>query len=278
MNANPAAIAHIEQVLAPYRVTDLPDLCERIAMGHGDSAAQLHPLQVLAAAVDANLAPLRGEDGAGDLSWHIEPHRDGLPLLSIVVVYDQTEHPFVACMPFSAGRMERAFEQATDRLDDEAVHEFVTCQLDAEDRANLFKFLVEDAQHAAICFEDALRINRADHHALLVDAIERGSIDAVLDGLGLGVDLTATDEQGNTALHIASRLDHGVICAELLKAGTRTEVRNAKGQTPLHLASQANASNACLALLAYNAQSQVRDDWGLRPIDYAARVDHAFSL
>jgi ankyrin repeat protein len=71
-----------------------------------------------------------------------------------------------------------------------------------------------------------------------------------------GVDLNATDDYGNTALHFA-RYD---CMMELLKAKADPNIVNRWGQTPLHLAIKAGSFDCVKALLSAGAHFWVPND------------------
>merc|ERR1711871_644161 len=64
--------------------------------------------------------------------------------------------------------------------------------------------------------------------------------------LKLGVPASAVDQQGRTALHIASMTDEGVLCiSELARTKPELEARDDAGRTALHIAAQ----HACAAVV-----------------------------
>lgn len=67
-------------------------------------------------------------------------------------------------------------------------------------------------------------------------AIEQGDLAAVQQLLDEGADLDARNEQGETALHLATRHENLSLMRLLINAGADREIANAAGQTPLLLA------------------------------------------
>ena len=66
-------------------------------------------------------------------------------------------------------------------------------------------------------------------HELAGEDDNAAEIQAVLDA---GTDVNSTDEEGDTALHIAARAGALLVCDLLLNAGADVLVRNKKNKTP----------------------------------------------
>ncbi len=76
--------------------------------------------------------------------------------------------------------------------------------------------------------------NKADD---IIEAAERGDIEAVKELISAGVNLDKQDNGGNTALIWASYNNHIEIVKELIKAGAHLDKVNDDGNTALLLAS-----------------------------------------
>ena len=91
--------------------------------------------------------------------------------------------------------------------------------------------------------------------------------------LSAGADPSAQDNEGSTALMIASRCGYKEGVSVLLNAGANVNIQNIFGATALHEA----AKNGFLAiselLLASGAQSSLIDSTGMTPLDYALDND-----
>ena len=91
--------------------------------------------------------------------------------------------------------------------------------------------------------------------------------------LSAGADPSAQDNEGYTALMIASRCGYKEGVSVLLNAGANVNIQNIFGATALHEA----AKNGFLAiselLLASGAQSSLIDSIGMTPLDYALDND-----
>jgi ankyrin repeat protein len=83
----------------------------------------------------------------------------------------------------------------------------------------------------------------------LLRAAREGHADAVQELLKTpGIDVNATDEEGNTALIEAARFGHDHVAQVLLAAGADTKVRDKNGKTPLMLAVAGGHDEVVMAL------------------------------
>lgn len=88
--------------------------------------------------------------------------------------------------------------------------------------------------------------------------------------LKAGADPSLRDEQGNTALHKASRMGNGAI-EDLLSYGADANARNKEMQTPLHLALERNVDiNNVHTLIEFGSDPNARDSKGRTPLHMAA--------
>ena len=113
----------------------------------------------------------------------------------------------------------------------------------------------------------ALTLSCSKHSGCTMDP----SIPVLL--LSAGADPSAQDNEGSTALMIASRYGYKEGVSVLLNAGANVNIQNIFGATALHEA----AKNGFLAiselLLASGAQSSLIDSAGMTPLDYALDND-----
>lgn len=63
-------------------------------------------------------------------------------------------------------------------------------------------------------------------------------MEGVKELLKTGIDVNATDEHGNTALHFVASTNYTDIAQLLLKAGENPNATNIEGSTPLHNAAK----------------------------------------
>lgn len=75
-------------------------------------------------------------------------------------------------------------------------------------------------------------------------------------GVGTGLHIDATDEDGLTALHLASRLGSTGTVNMLIEAGAQLEARSRSGRTPLHMAAgvENRSRTTMVALLIAGAE------------------------
>ena len=76
--------------------------------------------------------------------------------------------------------------------------------------------------------------------------------------LGGEVDEKFTDEDGNTMLHIAAKIDCADAVKKLLAKGVDANAKNKKGWTPLHIAASNDSMNAAKVLLENGARLFVK--------------------
>lgn len=103
-------------------------------------------------------------------------------------------------------------------------------------------------------------------------AADRGDAAMVDVLLKAKADLKATTRVGGyTPLHIAAKGGHGDLVASLVKAGSDVNALTTTGATALHFASASGASAGIAALLEKGADVNVRErEWGQTPLVFAA--------
>ena len=82
-----------------------------------------------------------------------------------------------------------------------------------------------------------------------------------------GSDLSAADERGATALHLAC--EQPELCRALLDAGANPNAADAEGNTPLHRAAADGSAEVCRMLLAVGADPALRNAEGATPAQLA---------
>ncbi|HEY6803066.1 MAG TPA: ankyrin repeat domain-containing protein [Pyrinomonadaceae bacterium] len=92
-------------------------------------------------------------------------------------------------------------------------------------------------------------VTKAPETEALLRAARDGHADAVQELLKTpGIDVNATDADGNTALLEAARFGHDHVARVLLAGGANTKVRDKNGKTPLMLAVAGGHDEVVLAL------------------------------
>lgn len=99
--------------------------------------------------------------------------------------------------------------------------------------------------------------------------IEESDMPLVNALINRGIDLTARDATGDTALHLAVNATDVEIAIRLLKAGSDVDAVGEGGATPLHCAAHTSQKRMVKALLSWEAKPNTRDDEGNRPLDVA---------
>ncbi len=82
-------------------------------------------------------------------------------------------------------------------------------------------------------------------------------------------DVNSTDEDGNTALHIAAMMDEADLVNFLIVKGAKVELKNKDGNTPLLVAAKHNATNAGATLTLYRADIFAKDSDGRTALEVA---------
>ncbi|CEP01726.1 Ankyrin repeat domain-containing protein [Plasmodiophora brassicae] len=107
-----------------------------------------------------------------------------------------------------------------------------------------------------------LHIAAREGHAHLIDDLVKVGVCRV----------NARDDQGRTALHVASARNHVDVVEHLIGNGANVNAVTVFGHTPLHDATFAGSYDAMKALLESGADRRVRDVDGNRPGDMATQA------
>ncbi|KAL0634100.1 hypothetical protein Q9L58_006979 [Maublancomyces gigas] len=100
-----------------------------------------------------------------------------------------------------------------------------------------------------------------DRNLLLVDAL-----------LARGIDLTATNQDGDTALHVAAGIVDGLeITGMLLDAGSNVRAVGNDGATPLHRAAEKGGMGIAQLLIEYGADVTAKDEGGRMALQLAQK-------
>lgn len=86
-------------------------------------------------------------------------------------------------------------------------------------------------------------------------------------------DLNAKDKEGNTPLHLAALSDSEEMCKLLLKNGAPIQAKNEKGQTSLHITIANNNKKACKFLIKNKADLNAKNNKGATLLHWAAQTN-----
>ena len=103
----------------------------------------------------------------------------------------------------------------------------------------------------------------------LLDAAAAGNVEWIRAAIANGANVSATDDEGNTALHLAARSGCGPACSALLGFAADPQSATNDGRTPLHLAAQAGAERVVELFLDWDADPRAQTTKGDTPLDVA---------
>jgi hypothetical protein len=109
----------------------------------------------------------------------------------------------------------------------------------------------------------------------LIEAAENGNTGAVVAALEAGVDINATGEDGDTALHLACLHGKTEVAKLLLTRGANPNVRDGDDSSPLHDCSAGGYRDIAYYLLDSGADANAQDSDGDTPLHLACNGDHA---
>ncbi|CAM9730030.1 unnamed protein product [Ectocarpus sp. 8 AP-2014] len=103
-------------------------------------------------------------------------------------------------------------------------------------------------------------------------AAEKGHVDILRALVKHGADVTAVDNDRDTALHVAAQFNRAEVIDALVDMGTNIEASNRIGCTPLHLACHMLRDQAVVALSKRGANINARDVIDQTPLHHASSV------
>lgn len=259
MEPSPPTHEQVAKLLAPLNLHDHEDIVGRVC-GLLDGPA--HPATVLLCAYMLESDPVKGQ--VGELAWQVGPHMKRLPWLQVEIEHAGQRVVFPTRFPLAAESLERDFFQQVWLGTNPAIH---LKALNQEQRADVWRYIGEDAQESARCQEDAARIQAIDTVGLLHHAVMVGDRQGMEDALLLGAPIQGTDDRGNGVLHVAARMGRHEHIQPLVGAGALVNEPNHAGQTPLHLAAGRHCPMTCTTLLALGANASLVDAQGRTALD-----------
>ena len=108
-------------------------------------------------------------------------------------------------------------------------------------------------------------------HALL-DAAEKGNIEAVKQAIADGADVDAKDSDRWTPLHNAALKGHKEIVELLIAKCADLNAKGRSGWTPLHFAANGGDREVAKLLIAKGADLNAKTSDGVTPLDWAEDV------
>ena len=110
----------------------------------------------------------------------------------------------------------------------------------------------------------------------VVELIKQGKTDEAKQCFESKYDINETDEEGNSALHLAAAQNDASLTLFLLCYGADPDLKNLNSQTPLHVAIENNAREAAGQLVSFGCNIFARNGDGLTAIDMAFELDPAY--
>jgi ankyrin repeat protein len=104
----------------------------------------------------------------------------------------------------------------------------------------------------------------------LIEAAQRGRRSSIVRLIGEGADLQETNEQGETALHVAAKYATDDVNLEILKAGVDITKVDALGRTALHVAATEGKEELLKELLRQGSDVNAKDIKSNTPLHMAA--------
>ncbi len=85
--------------------------------------------------------------------------------------------------------------------------------------------------------------------------------------------MTAQDQNGQIALHVASEAGCVEVARILVEDGTHISARDERGLTPLHLALEMRHVDIACVLVEHGADMTVKSSFGRTPLDMASAAN-----
>lgn len=116
-----------------------------------------------------------------------------------------------------------------------------------------------------------------DINLALRAAAKAGHLSVVKELIGRNIDISATDLNGKTALHLAVIANHSNVIMELAKVSV-VDATNNEGQTPLHLAAESGNAEVIRILTDHGAQVARKTITGDTPLHLAAKKGQVLAV
>ncbi|EMT72718.1 Ankyrin-3 [Fusarium odoratissimum] len=127
----------------------------------------------------------------------------------------------------------------------------------------------KDGQHDHLIDDADVNEIGALGRSPIFSACHSGSAESVNLLIRRGADLSITDSQGVTCLHIAAACGFEDIVRILVESKVKLSPQDHRGRTPLHLASTRGHIKCYQYLLEQGADVNIRDKWGGNVVHYA---------
>ena len=110
----------------------------------------------------------------------------------------------------------------------------------------------------------------------ITQLIKEGKIEEAKQCFTSKYDINSVDEDGNTALHLAAKLNDSSLALFLLCNGADPDLKNFQSQTPLHVAVESGSKEAASTLVNFGCNIFARNEEGVTAMDAALSADDAY--
>ncbi|XP_062581825.1 serine/threonine-protein phosphatase 6 regulatory ankyrin repeat subunit C-like [Saccostrea cucullata] len=117
--------------------------------------------------------------------------------------------------------------------------------------------------------------NEVQKGNLLLDTISSGHVFVACKLISLMKNFNHCNENGETALHLASLENYLCVVEKLIQNGAECNQVDKKGRSPLHLAAQNGCISIVEHLLENNSDIKIEDKYGNSPLHLASENGHA---
>lgn len=114
--------------------------------------------------------------------------------------------------------------------------------------------------------------SKSNADEMLWAAAQTGNLEAVKGSIASGADVNSSDQEGDTALHLAAK--YPAVAAYLIQKGAKVNVRNNWGDTPVFRVANSGNLKMVQFFADKGAELDIRNDHGATPLNYASCNGH----
>ncbi|MBR1640582.1 MAG: ankyrin repeat domain-containing protein [Treponema sp.] len=130
---------------------------------------------------------------------------------------------------------------------------------------------------SAACIFSACKSTKTPEKLTPLELLKRNRVDEAKAGFVWDADINAVDENGNTVLHLAAKMNDAELVTYFLFKGADSELKNYESDTPLHVAVKNGSVAAAQAIVAVDASSLFsRDIDNTTALDLGLSIDESY--